>query len=146
VSGPHRYLIPNRNFEDSPLLRLILGPDLEVDVMGGKLRLLLLEVYEEGIAITWRLSSLPTPELHDSDEDRGYRWRFSALPFVVADDRGGQYQRESASASPGRHHAYGRLCFGTPISDHAKRLDVSLESKVLSFDLTLIGESKGKVS
>ena len=36
--------------------------------------------------------------------------------------------------------------FGTPISDHAKRLDVSLESTVLSFDLTLIGESKGKVS
>jgi hypothetical protein len=45
--------------EDSTFLRLIPGPSEERDYRGGRMRLISLELYEEGTLITWHLHALP---------------------------------------------------------------------------------------
>jgi hypothetical protein len=47
--------------EDSTFLRLLPGPTEEHDYVGGRMRLISLEVevYEEGTLVTWHLHALP---------------------------------------------------------------------------------------
>jgi hypothetical protein len=45
--------------EDSTFLRLLPGPTEEHDYLGGRMRLISLELYEEGALVTWHLHALP---------------------------------------------------------------------------------------
>jgi hypothetical protein len=131
-------MLPSKSVDDSALLHVVLGPNREADFMGGKLRLLFLEVYAEGIAMTWRVGSVPRVHMEEPDEHGHYQSRIVDLKFVVTDDKGTQYKRGGGRASAGRHHVDGRFYCVPPIPSDATRLDVGLEDIVFSFDLTTI--------
>jgi hypothetical protein len=129
-------MLPSRTVDDSALLYVMLGPNREADFMGGKLRVLLLEVYEEGLAITWRVGTVPKVYVDEPDERGTHQSRFRRLPFLVTDDTGTRYERGGGSGSAGRHHADGRFFCVPPPPPDATQLDVTMEGIVFSFDLT----------
>ena len=129
-------LLPSLTPDDSHLLKLLLGPSQELPYAGETIRVLLLEFYETGFALTWRLG--PTRQVHadEPDERDHYGVRFPRPDFTVTDDQGGVYQSHVRQMSAGRHHLRGRSVYSPAIPADATTLSISVDGQELIVDLT----------
>ena len=132
----------------SRFLRVIPGPDVEVEVSGGRARVLAIEMYDNSVAITWRLAPKPdfdplhafelaaterdTEGLPPRDRDRvrdivrrGLE-RNHLQQIGLTDDVGTEYNAAGSGWSGGMNEMHGRATFWSAVPDGASELYVEL--------------------
>jgi hypothetical protein len=127
---------------------VIPGPDVEVEVRGGRARVLAIELYDNSVAVTWRLA--PTPDFDaldafalaatDRDTDglpprdreriqdivrRGLE-RNHLHQVGLTDDVGTEYTAAGSGWSGGMNEMHGRATFWSAVPDRASVLYVEL--------------------
>jgi hypothetical protein len=127
--------LPSPAPDDSRVLGVFLGPDLVVDYYGGDLRLTLLQVFEDGLVLSWHFGPVASVHADEPDERDHRNFRFPPPEFTISDSASTRYRKTAHQISAGRYHMHGRYQYRPSTPQQGTQLLVSLGMHQFGFDI-----------